>query len=569
VTATTEIARAPGATGRLLRRELRLERRLLAIAAAATLLGSATVVVGPTMIRIAIDDGMRLGDRRALTVAVVVYLAALAVSGLASGARSVTMARASESFIDRLRVSSLAGILRMDLRSFEQTRRGDLLARVSADTEALSAASRWIIPEAIRNVTDLVAALVSVAVLDPLLALVALVAVPPMWWAGRVLRRRSALVYPAYRAEVGALVGQVTETVEATDTVQAYRRAGDRVRLLHEANRRVTDRYMAGTAMRNRFYASITMTRVFATSVVIVTAGLLAVNGRLTIGTAAAGVLAVSTVFGPLAWMTELLDDVLSARSALERVVATTAVPEPAGSRPLPEQGDLRLDRVSFGYVPGTDVLDDVTLRVGPGERLAIVGATGAGKSTLARLAAGLTAPDRGTVSFGGVDLADADQGDRRRRLVYVLQETAVLTGTIADNVRLPAPDLSGADIARLAASIGLGDWLAAHPDGAERSTGPSGGDLSHGERQLVGLLRVVAADPAVVILDEATGVLDPVTERLVGEALDRALAGRTVLIIAHRVDTARRAARVVRVESGRVTEVDPASLSALPVAAG
>lgn len=561
MTPPTDLPRTPGATGRLLRRELRIEWRTVVASAAATLLGSAAVVVGPTMIRTAIDDGMRAGDRRTLTIAVLVYLGALVVSGLMAGVRTITMARASERFIHRLRVASLDGILRMDLRTFERTKRGDLVARVSADTEALSAASRWIIPEAIRNVTDLAAALVSVAILDPALALVALVAVPPMWLAGRRLRRRSALVYPAYRAEIGALVGQVTETVEAADTVRAYRRSADRLRLLHDANGRVTERYMAGTSMRNRFYASITMSRVFATSVVIVTASLLAVNGHLTVGTAAAGVLAISTVFGPLAWLTELLDEVLSARSALERVVATTAIPLPDGRASLPDRGDLRLDAVTFGYRPDVPVLRDVTLHVGIGERLAIVGPTGAGKSTLARLAAGLTPPDAGAVTFGGVDLRHAEPDARRRRILYVLQEPAVLSGTIADNVRLTAPDLSDAQVTQLAAGIGLGEWVAAHPDGVARAAGASGTDLSHGERQLVGLLRVAAADPAVVILDEATAVLDPVTERLVGTALDRTLAGRTVLVIAHRLDTARRAARVVRVGDGRVREIDPASL--------
>ncbi len=559
------LGQASGGAADLIRRELRREWRLVSIAIAGTLLGSAAVVVGPTMIRIAIDEGMRAGDQRTLTIAVAVYFVALIVSGIAAGVRSISMARASERFIDRLRVASLAGILRLDLRTFERTRRGDLVARVSADTESLSAASRWVIPEAIRNVTDLIAALVAVAILDPLLALVALIAVPPMTIAGHLLRRRSAVIYPQYRAEIGALVGQVTETVEGTTTVRSHGREADRLALLDAANGRVTDRYLAGTSMRIRFYATITMTRVVATSAVLVTASLLAINGHLTIGTAAAGVLAISTVFGPLAWLTELLDDVLSAKAALLRVVATTEAPVPPPGAPLPGHGALELHDVSFSYVPGTEVLHHVSLAVEPGERVAIVGPTGAGKSTLARVAAGLSAPDIGSVSFGGVDLVVADPDDRRRRILYVLQETAVLSGSIADNVRLVAPDLGDGEVARIADELGLGDWIGGHPDGVRRNTGHAGDALSHGERQLVGVLRVAAADPAVVILDEATAVLDPVTERLVGVALDRALGGRTVVVIAHRVETARRSPRIVRILDGEATEIQHVEVTDVP----
>ena len=211
---------------------------------------------------------------------------------------------------------------------------------------------------------------------------------------------------------------------------------------------------------------------------------------------------------------------------------------------------------VSFSYTPGVEVLHHVSVAVAPGERVAIVGPTGAGKSTLVRVAAGLSAPDDGVVTFGGVDLAAADPEDRRRRILYVLQETAVLSGSIADNVRLVAPHAADDDVARIAADLGLGDWIASHPDGVRRPVGHSGAALSHGERQLVGVLRVAAADPAVVILDEATAVLDPQTERLVGASLERALADRAVLVIAHRAETARRAQRIIRVVDGVATNV-------------
>lgn len=565
---------APGAVRRLVRAELARQWQAVAVAAVATILGSAALAVGPSMLQRAIDDGLGRHDRGALGYAVLGYVVALSLGGLAGGVRTTAMAVGGERFIHRLRTDALAGILRLDLGRFERLRRGDLLARVTADTEALSGAARWIIPDAVRYLADLVAALVAVAVLDPLLALLALVAVPPMAVAGRVLRRQSQVVYPRYRAEIGSLLGQVTETVEGADAVLAHGRAADRLDRLRSANAVVTARYLDGTTMRNRFYASITLTRVAATAVVLIAASLLAVDGRMTVGTAAAGVLAVSTVFGPLAWLTELLDDLLSSKAALDRIVAAADTPAAAGGQSsLPERGDLVFEAVSFAYLPGRPVLTDVDLAVPAGTRAALVGDTGAGKSTIARLAAGLAAPTSGVVRFGGVDLTAALADDRRQPLLFIMQDSFCISGTLAENLRLIAPSATTEDLLEAAQLVGLSPWVHTHPDGLDRQVGTNGALLSAGERQLVAILRVALADPAVVILDEATAILDPATEALVGEALDRALGDRTVLVIAHRPETAARctlrlevADGTVRAAPGSVQRSDPAVTPAAEV---
>lgn len=534
---------------------LRTQWRSVAVALVATVVGSVAIAVGPSLIRHGIDDGIGAGDRDALRLAAIGYLVALGVGGVTGGIRATAMAVGAERFIHRLRVDALAGVLRVDLRTYETTRRGDLLARVTADTEALSGAARWVIPDTVRYVTDLLAALVAVALLEPVLALLTLVALPPMAAAGRALRVRSAVVYPRYRAEIGALVGQVTETVEGADTIRAHGRHDDRLDLLRAANRIVSARYLDGTAMRNRFYASLTVTRVTATAIVLIAASLFAVDGRVTVGTAAAGVLAVSVVFGPLGWLTELLDDALSAKAALDRVVAAATIPEPpCGTTPLPYRGDLVFDDVSFSYVPGRTVLTGVDLVFCAGSRTALVGQTGAGKSTIARLAAGLATPDRGVVHYHGLDLTHARADDRRRRLLFVPQEPFCITGTIADNLRFADPVVTDDRLRHIAGTIGLGDWIDSHPDGLGRDCGTNGSRLSDGERQLVAVLRVALADPAVVILDEATATLDPATEALVGTALDRALADRTVVVIAHRPETAARCDQQIIVAHGAVT---------------
>ncbi|HYD09680.1 MAG TPA: ABC transporter ATP-binding protein, partial [Acidimicrobiales bacterium] len=353
------------------------------------------------------------------------------------------------------------------------------------------------------------------------------------------------------------LVGEMTETIEGTDAVRAFGRERDRLDALAAANRDVTARYLDGTNMRIQFYSSITVIRTTATAIVVIVASLLAVDGRLSVGTAAAGALAVSSVFGPLAWFTELLDDLLSARAALERVVgAAQLAATSTGTATLPARGDVVFEGVSFSYVPGRPVLDGVDLHVPSGARVALVGETGAGKSTIARLAAGLATPTAGAVRVGGVDLRDASEDARRARLLFVLQETLCTSGTIADNLRLVAPDATDAELLDAARRVGADAWLSAHDDGLGRDVGVGGSHLSVGERQLVTAMRVALADPAVVILDEATASLDPELEDLVGRALDRALGDRTVLVIAHRPTTAARCDQVVLVEHGRVQPV-------------
>lgn len=550
--ATAAISTPPGAVGRWVADALRCERGTLAIALTSTLAGSVALAVGPSLLQRAIDDGLRAGDRGVLRAAVAGYLVSLMVAGVASGIRFTAMSIGGERCIHRLRVQSLEGILRLDLGTFERVPRGDLLSRVTADTEALSGAALWVVPEAVRHVADLCAALAAVALLDLRLALLALVAAPPMALAGRRLRSRSSLVYPRYRREVGSLLGQVTETVEGTDTVLAHGRGPDRLAKLAASNAAVTARFLDGTSMRNRFYASITLTRVAATAIVLVAASLLAADGTITVGTAAAGVLAVSGVFGPLAWLTELLDDVLSAKASLDRVIGAASIPEAhGGTIPLPPRGRLELEGVYFSYVAGRPILLGVDLAVEPGERVALIGETGAGKSTLARLAAGLARPDAGTIRFGGVDLVDACPDHRRRRLLFVLQESYCFDGTLAENLRLADRTATDARLLAAAEALGLVAWVQAHPDGLQRRVGAGGGLLSAGERQLVALLRVALADPAVVILDEATAVLDPTMEAAVGEALDRVLGDRTVLVIAHRPETAARCDRVLRISDG------------------
>jgi ABC-type multidrug transport system fused ATPase/permease subunit len=265
-------------------------------------------------------------------------------------------------------------------------------------------------------------------------------------------------------------------------------------------------------------------------------------------------VLAAVQVFVPFGEMTELLDELLASKAALDRVAEVACTPAEAESgAALLERGALDLEFASFSYVADRPVLHDVSLHVEPGEWVALVGATGAGKSTIARLAVGLAHPSSGTVRVAGVDLRSAAPADRRRRLLLLPQEGFLISGSLADNARIADPAASDARVQDAVDALDLHAWVARLPRGLDTPVGSAGVRLSQGERQLVSLLRVVLADPAVVVLDEATSVLDPESEARVAAALARALAGRTVLVVAHRLVTAQRCDRMAVVDDGRI----------------
>ena len=479
------------------------------------------------------------------------------VGGAASGLARAQMGAIGQRLLHALRRDSLAGALRLDLGAYERAPRGDLQARVVADVEALADAAVDLLPSLAVQAVAVAGGFAALALLSPVCALVALVAVAPVALAGRRLARRSAHVYPEQRASLAAMTGHAVETLQAAAPLQSHGAEARRLAAFETHNERVVTALLAGTRMRNRFYPALTLVQAAATALVVVIASLQALAGPMTVGTATAVVLALGGMYVPLVLLVGRLDDVLAARAALVRVVELSAIPEPAaGAAALPAHGTLAFERVGFAYLPGRPVLAGVDLTIAPGERLGLVGATGSGKSTIARLAVGLARPGTGRVRLGDVDLADASEASRRRRLALLVQAAFLVDGTIADNVLLAAPH-AGRDAVEAAVDrLALRPWVASLPAGVASPAGPGGAALSAGERQLVSLLRVVVADPAVVALDEATSLLDARTEALVAAALDRALRGRTVVIIAHRQATAARCDRVGLVAAGRLVAV-------------
>jgi ATP-binding cassette subfamily B protein len=341
--------------------------------------------------------------------------------------------------------------------------------------------------------------------------------------------------------------------------IQAFRRESRTIDAYKPRSRAQIGAWRRASFVNIRLFTMIPLAQTVALVAVLLVASSMYRNGQITEGTIAAYVLYLVQLFDPIARFSEWLGEFRQGLAALGKVVgllrAENAVTERPGAVDLPADGALELNGVGFGYESGPRVVSDVSLELEAGEHVALVGVTGAGKSTLAKLLTRQYDPQEGSIRLGGIDLRDAKLDSLRHRIVMLPQEGHLFSGTIADNVRLADPAASDEAVRHALDQIGARDRFESLPEGIHTDVQTRGVRLSAGERQLVGIARVALADPAVIVLDEATSSLDPATEAAVERALAAVVEGRTVIIIAHRLSTAERADRVVVMDAGRVVE--------------
>jgi len=393
------------------------------------------------------------------------------------------------------------------------------------------------------------------------LTLVALMVMPIIIVASIKFQRDSNAAYLEVRERVGQNLSALQEGISGVRVIQAYAREPEQRRRFRTSNRALYDSHLHSVRVSTWYFGLVEFCGVLATALAIGAGGWLVHRGDLSVGTVVAVVLLLASLFEPVQQLSQLYNTVQSATASLHKLFTILdtepAVDERVDAVSLPERGDLVVDGVTFSY-PTTSAaaLVDVSLRVGAGERLALVGPTGAGKSTVAKLMARLYDPDHGTVRFGEVDLRDATLVSLRERIVVVPQEGFLFDGTIADNLRIARPAASDADVRAALDAIGVLERFEGFPDGLATPVRERGSRLSAGERQLVSLARAALVDPAVLVLDEATSNLDPGTEAVVEGALERLMRGRSVVVVAHRLSTVRRADRIAVVDHGRIAEI-------------
>lgn len=551
-------------TRRVLRRAAvlaRPQRRLAVITLGFVALSTTATLLGPLLVRHGIDAGIRAGDRRALDAAIVGYVLVAMLSVVGSRQQYLFVNRAGEGFLRTLRLRLFDHIQRQSLGFFDRHPAGVLVSRMTADIESMSELVQWGLLQFVSSVLLIGFAVVVLLLMSWQLTLLALVVVPFIVIASVRFQRGSNLAYLAVRERVGENLAALQENITGVRVIQASGREEEQRRRFRRTNRALFDAHVHSVRVATWYFGVVEFLGVLATAIAIGVGGWLAVDGQVSVGTVVAVVLLLSSLFEPIQQLSQLYNTLQSAAASLAKMFqildTEPEVAERDGAVDLPPTGSLDVIGISFSY-PGTvtTVLSGVDLSVAVGERLALVGPTGAGKSTVAKLIARFYDPSSGEVRFGGVDLRDASLASLRHRIVVVPQEGFLFDGTIADNIRLARPAATDAELGEALDRLGATERFASFPDGLSTEVRERGSRLSAGERQLVALARAALVDPAVLVLDEATSSLDPGTEAIVERALDRLMEGRTTIVVAHRLSTVRRADRIAVVDHGRLVEL-------------
>jgi ATP-binding cassette subfamily B protein len=548
----------------VLRRAARLARpfRRLAFATLGfVVLAVSSTVVGPLLLRYGIDQGIRGDDTGALNLAIGLYVVVAIIAYVGSRQQYVFVNRVGEGFLRSLRLRLFAHIQRQSLAFFDRNQAGVLVSRMTADIESMSELVQWGLLQFVSASILVTFALMVLLVMSWQLTLLAMLVMPFIAIASVRFQRDSNAAYLTVRERIGDNLSSLQENITGVRVIQAYAREPEQYRRFRRTNRALYDAHLHSVKVSTWYFGVVEFCGVLATAIAIGAGGWLAKNGQVSVGTVVAVVLLLSSLFEPVQQLSQMYNTLQSATASLNKMFqildTEPEVAEAHGAVDLPPDGDLVVDGITFAY-PGTSaaVLSGVSLTVASGERLALVGPTGAGKSSLAKLMARLYDPDDGTVAFAGVDLRQATLASLRERVVVVPQEGFLFDGTVADNLRLARPGASDDDIRGALAAIDALERFEAFPEGLDTEVRERGSRLSAGERQLVSLARAALVDPAVLVLDEATSSLDPGTEALVEHALDRLMRGRTTIVVAHRLSTVQRADRVAVVDHGRLVEL-------------
>jgi ATP-binding cassette, subfamily B, bacterial len=540
---------------------LRPVRRLYLGATAAVILSTLITLAGPLLVRYAVDDGITKRDEDALNVIALIFLGVGLLKPFVVRAQVLLAAQAGERFLDNLRVAAFDKLQALPLGFFERERTGVLVSRLTSDVQSLNELVREALLEITGSALQILLTVVVLVWLSPKLALISLVALPILIASSWSFHHGAGRAYHAIRDRVADTLTALQEGLAGVRVVQAFRREKRTLDTYKPRSQAQVRAWRRASFVNIRLFAFLPLAQASALIVVLLTAASMYKSGEISIGTITAFVLYLIQLFDPIGRFTEWLGEFRQGLAALAKIVGLLEVPSPIVEKPgavaLPSHGVLALRDVTFSYSDGgRAVVRDLTLELEPGEHVALVGATGAGKSTVAKLLTRQYDPQQGRIELGGVDLRDATLDSLHRRIVLLPQEGHLFSGSLADNVRLAHPDASDEDVRRALRSIGALGRFESLPDGLETDVQTRGLRLSAGERQLVGIARVALADPAVIVLDEATSSLDPATEAAVERALAAVAEGRTVVTIAHRLSTAERADRVAVMEHGRLVEV-------------
>jgi ATP-binding cassette subfamily B protein len=527
---------------------------------ASLLLATATALAPPFLSKYALDDGIRRHDLAKLWWIVGAFLVAGLLNWAMSYAQTYLTGWVGERILADLRNRLFDHLQDLSLGFFERNRAGVIISRLTNDVEAIDQLVTDGVTSLVQNTLTLVGTAILLFVLDWRLALATLLVIPFMSIATVVFRTRSARAYAAVRERLGLVTATLAEDIAGMRVVQAFTRERANTRNFREVAERYRDSNMETVVLNGLYFPFVDLLSSVALAVVLGYGGHLYFQGDVTLGTLFAFMLYVQNFFDPVQQLSQLYGTFLSATAALDKIVDVLdqepEVVDRADAQTLPRvEGRVQFEGVRFGYGEGPEVLHGLDLDVPPGTTVALVGHTGAGKSTIAKLLARFYDPREGRITIDGHDLRDVTQVSLRRQLGIVPQEGFLFAGTVAQNIAFGRPDATSQEIVRAAETIGANDFILRLEDGYETDLQERGSRLSLGQRQLVALARALLADPRILILDEATSSVDIGTERKIEQALRTLLAGRTAFVIAHRLSTIRDADLIVVLEHGRIVE--------------
>ena len=552
-------------TGRVLRRSLQFAqpyRRTIWWAIGLVSISALCTVAGPVFVKIGLDHGITNEDAGALNWAVAGFILTVVVGYFVARAQQLAINRAGEGFLRDLRVAVFDRLQAQSMAFFDRNKAGVLVSRMTADIESMGELIQWGLLQFVGAGLLLVMTLVLMTALSWQMTLIVVLFVAPVLGLASVrFQRLSNVAYLDVRERVGTNLSNLQEGITGVRVIQAYGREGETQRRFVQSNRALYGSHLRSVKISTWYFGLVEWAGIVSIALIVGIGGMLVHRGSVGFGTVAAFVLLVANLFDPVQQLSQLYNTVQSAAASLHKLYTLMDTVPDVAEHPkpvqLPSTGVLEAHHITFGY-EGSErpALSEVTLAVAPGERLALVGPTGAGKSTLAKLLSRLYDPTSGYVTFGEVDLRVASLQSLRERVVVVPQEGFLFGGTIRDNIRIARPAATDEEVAAALQAIGVLERFEEFTDGLETEVRERGSRLSAGERQLVSLARAALVDPAVLVLDEATSNLDPGTEAVVEKALERLMEGRTVIVVAHRLSTVRRADRIAVIDHSHLVEL-------------
>jgi len=553
-------ARDRGAVARRLVAELRPHRAVVAAAFVFIVLNAVGQAAGPWMVSRAIDRDIVGHDPRGLVHSILILLGIYATTALSQRATTRRIGETGQHLLAELRARLFTQLQALPLSFFDKRPIGDLMSRLLSDVDTLNQLFSQGLTQLLGSVLALVGILIAMCVLNWRLALVCYTIIPAMLATTAFFAARARSAFRKARQTVGAVTANLQEDIVGVRQAQALNRTDVNIQKFRDRNAANRDANVAAVGITSAFSPAIDILSTLSMALVIGYGGWLVFGGRLSIGLLAAFLIYTQQFFRPVQLAASVYTLIQSALAGAERIYTILdearepADPPDAIALDAPK-GRITFEHVSFAYDPARPVLDDVSFDVAPGQTVALVGKTGAGKTTIAGLIPRFYDVTHGRVLLDGHDVRTLTRKSVRRPIAMVLQEPFLFSGSIADNIAYGRATATRAEIERAARAVDAHDFIAALPGGYDTPLGEGGGTLSQGQRQLVAFARAVLADPRILILDEATANIDTRTEGVIQRALGTLLAGRTSVVIAHRLSTIRSADLILVIDAGRIVE--------------